>query len=116
VVLAKGDVELRRFHDVPGNETEHDVSSFTLSNADDYGWVVASSPKHQLLLGYVWRTVEYPWLNIWRYRNEGKLAARGLEFGTTGYHQPFPILVRQSLILDRPLYEPLDADETVAKS
>ncbi|MBM4003504.1 MAG: hypothetical protein FJ295_09485 [Planctomycetes bacterium] len=116
VSLAKGDVDLRRFRDAPGNESEHDVSSFTLSKKSDCGWVVASSPQHQLLLGYVWRTAEYPWLNLWRYRADGKLAARGLEFGTTGYHQPFPILVRQRSILDQPLYEPLDADETVAKS
>jgi hypothetical protein len=67
-------------------------------------------------LGYVWKTEDYPWLNIWRSRRAGKLAARGLEFGTTGYHQPYPILVRQGEILNRRLYEPLDADETVTKS
>ncbi|MSR59196.1 MAG: hypothetical protein EXS05_16395 [Planctomycetaceae bacterium] len=116
VQIGDRETDLRRFLDEAGNESQHDVSSFVFADAEIYGWVTVCSPKHKLLLGYVWRTGEYPWLNIWRYRHEGKQAARGLEFGTTGYHQPFPILVRQGQILDRRIYEPLDADETVSKS
>jgi hypothetical protein len=55
-------------------------------------------------------------LNIWRFRAQGKPAARGLEFGTTGTHQPFPVLVKQGRILDRPTYAHLDADETIGRS
>jgi hypothetical protein len=116
VPVGDGEADLRRFRDETGSTTQHDVSSFVFADGEVYGWVTACSPQHKLLLGYVWRTDDYPWLNIWRYRREGKPAARGLEFGTTGYHQPFPILVRQGQILDRRIYEPLDADQTVARS
>jgi hypothetical protein len=115
---ATGDriADLRRFRDEAGNRSQNDVSSFVFAEDASHGWVTACSPMHGLLFGYVWRTSEYPWLNIWRSRRAGKLAARGLEFGTTGYHQPFPILVRQGEILGHRLYEPLDADETAVKS
>ncbi|MBI3865463.1 MAG: hypothetical protein HY290_26610 [Planctomycetia bacterium] len=115
-----GEVDLRRFRsdqtDAQTDAAQHDVSSFVFADQESFGWVAATSPSHKLLLGYVWKTSDYPWLNIWRYRLKGKLAARGLEFGTTGYHQPFPVLVRQGRILDRPTYEYLDADEAVSKS
>ena len=42
--------------------------------------------------------------------------ARGLEFGTTGLHQPFPILVAKGRIFGRTIYEHLDANETVSKT
>jgi hypothetical protein len=54
--------------------------------------------------------------NVWRDVQNGRPAARGLEFGTTGLHQPYSILVAKSRIFDRPLYEYLDAGQTVARS
>jgi hypothetical protein len=110
------DVDLRRFRSQKTGASQHDVSSFVFADQEDIGWIAATSPRHKLLLGYVWKTADYPWLNIWRYRLDGKPAARGLEFGTTGYHQPFPILMRQGRILDRPTYGYLDADESEGKS
>lgn len=106
--------DLRQF--TGSSEDGHDVSSFVFGDATPWGWVTASSPRGGLLLGYFWSTKEYPWLNIWRYRHDGHVAARGLEFGTTGYHQPYPTLVRQGQILGRPLYEFLDAGESRSKT
>ena len=83
---------------------------------DEWGWVTAATPSRGLLIGYFWRTKDYPWLNLWRDVRNGKPAARGLEFGTTGLHQPFAILIRQGRIFGRPLFEYLDAGEAVAKS
>lgn len=82
----------------------------------DYGWVTASSPTTGLLIGYLWKTCEYPWFDAWRHAADGKPFARGLEFGTSGLHQPFPILIKKGKIFDRPIYGYLDAGETVSKS
>ena len=109
-------VDLRQFKNSPSDTSEHDVSSFMFNKSDEFGWVTACNPRRRLLIGYIWKTQEYPWLNIWRYLHKGRVAARGLEFGTTGYHQPFDRLVRQGRILDRPLYEYIDAGQTVKKS
>lgn len=106
--------DLRRFEG--GRVDGSDVSSFVFADEARYGWVTAGNPGLKLLLGYIWQTEDYPWLNIWRFRQKNQVAARGLEFGTTGYHQPFPILVKQHQILDRRLYEYLDLDETHQRS
>jgi hypothetical protein len=68
------------------------------------------------MIGYIWKTAEYPWFNAWRHVEGGRPAARGLEFGTTGLHQPFPILVKKGRIFDRPLFAFLDAGQTESRS
>ncbi|MSU36934.1 MAG: hypothetical protein EXS36_17925 [Pedosphaera sp.] len=83
---------------------------------DDFGWVTAATPGRGLLLGYLWPTRDYPWVSLWRDVRNGHPAARGLEFGTTGLHQPFPILTRKGTIFGRQLFEHLDAGESRTKS
>ena len=91
-----------------------EVVSYTID--DEHGWVTASSISGGLLIGYIWKTSDYPWFNAWRDSNQGHPAARGLEFGTTGLHQPFPILVKKGRIFNRPLYAYIDAGESEARS
>jgi hypothetical protein len=55
-------------------------------------------------------------LNIWRNLENGRPAARGLEFGTTGLHQPVGVLVSKGKIFDHAIYAYLDAGETVTRS
>lgn len=83
---------------------------------EDQGWVTAASPTTGLLVGYVWSTRDYPWVSLWRDVRDGKPSARGLEFGTTGLHQPFPILVKKGSIFGRPVLEHLDAGEKATRS
>ena len=109
-------VDLRRFQHDDTGAPYSDVSTFIFDETAEYGWVTASSPNTGLLLGYLWRVEAYPWLAIWRARSNGRVAARGLEFGTTGLHQPYAELVRVVRILGRSLYEYIDANETVEKS
>ena len=116
LVIDNRRVDLRRFQNTNRDITRHDVSSFVFDDAVEYGWVTACNPGQRLLLGYIWQTRDYPWLNIWRYIRDGQVAARGLEFGTTGLHQPFPELVKTNRIFARALYEYLDAQQTISKS
>ncbi len=53
------------------------------------GWATAANPEKRLLIGYVWKTDDYPWLHIWHGIKDGKLWAKGLEFGTTGLGDTF---------------------------
>ncbi len=96
------------------NSHDPNVVSFTID--EEYGWVTACNPAQGLMIGYLWRTSEYPWFNAWRHVENGKPFARGLEFGTTGLHQPFPVLVKKGKIFGRTIYEYLDAGETATKS
>lgn len=90
------------------------VVSYTIE--EEYGWTTASNARHGLLIGYIWKASAYPWFNAWRHTEKGAPAARGLEFGTTGLHQPFPVLVRKGRIFGRDVYSYLDAGETVTRS
>jgi len=103
-------VNLRRLID------DHDPEVVSFIIEDDYGWVSACNPRKGLLIGYVWRSSEYPWLDVWRNAAGGRPVARGLEFGTTGLHQPEAILVAKGKIFGRMLYAYIDAGQTVTRS
>ncbi|MEZ5275496.1 MAG: hypothetical protein R3F07_03845 [Opitutaceae bacterium] len=78
------------------------------------GWITAANPDKGLLLGYLWSTKDYPWVSHWAHLENGKILYRGLEFGTTGLHQPEPALVEKGRIFDRRLIRYIDADESQA--
>lgn len=103
-------VDLRRLHDDPNPN----VVSF--EGRGRHGWTTACNPKQQRLIGYLWPASDYPWFSAWRHVENGKPALRGLEFGTTGLHQPFSVLVAKGRIFDLPLYTHLDAGESVTRS
>lgn len=103
-------VNLRHLTDNPNPN----VVSFVIEQ--EYGWVTAANAGRGLLLGYLWKKSEYPWLNIWRHVQDGKPLARGLEFGTTGLHQPFGVLLEKGRIFGRALFAYLDAGESASRS
>ena len=103
-------LDLRRLADDPNpNVVSYEVRG-------EYGWTTACAPEQGRLIGYVWKAADYPWFNAWRHVADGKPALRGLEFGTTGLHQPFPVLVAKGRIFDLPLYTHLDAGESVTRT
>ncbi|MFN3324343.1 MAG: hypothetical protein ACK5AZ_12670 [Bryobacteraceae bacterium] len=102
-------VNLRHLADDPNPN----VVSYVID--DEIGWTTASNAGQGLLVGYVWKTADYPWFNAWRNVEHGRPAARGLEFGTTGLHQPYPVLVKKGFIFGRPLYTYIDAGESVTR-
>ncbi|MCE5250283.1 hypothetical protein LLG96_08690 [bacterium] len=105
-------VDFRRL----GGDHNPDVASFVFADSLDYGWVTACNPEKRLMLGYIWKLSDYPWLDIWRNSAGGKPDARGLEFGTTGLHRQVGDMMAKGKILDRPLFEYCDAGQTITKS
>lgn len=108
---AGNEIDMRRLFDNAGPL----VTSYIFTDDVTVGWVTACNPGKQLLIGYLWDTTAFPWLNLWRHVVDGQPMARGLEFGTTGLLQPYPVLVKQRHIFDRQLFEWIDADETITK-
>lgn len=92
------------------------VVSFVYDKNEKNAWVTASNPGKNLLLGYVWRTGDYPWINFWRSMENGVPVAFGMEFGTTGLHEPFPVLAKKGKIFDQNIYDFIDAGEVITKS
>ena len=85
--------------------------------ADSIGWIVAATARKGLLVGYVWKTKDYPWLNLWQQWVDGKLWAKGLEFGTSGIGRSYQeLLAVDTRFHGRSSYLFLDATETLDKS
>jgi len=92
------------------------VSSFKFRNEDKLGWTTACNTEYNLMLGYVWKTQDYPWVNYWRSMNNGTPLAFGIEFGTTGLHEPLPIVAKKSSIFGSNIFDFIDANEEINKS
>jgi len=92
------------------------VSSFVYDRNDKYGWVTACNPEKNIMLGYIWETRDYPWVNFWRSQENGVPAAFGMEFGTTGLHEPLPVVAKKGKIFGQNIYEFIDASEVISKS
>jgi hypothetical protein len=102
-------VDLRRLIADP----DPNVASFVIDG--DLGWAAATNASQELLFGYIFRTADYPWVNLWRYSKDGRPMARGLEFGTTGFHQPFRRLLAKPQIFGRPTFAYLDTGESATR-
>jgi hypothetical protein len=84
---------------------------------DSIGWVTALNPDANILMGYIWKTAEYPWLNVWHHPIDGKPFVQGLEFGTTGLGQPYELLLNERVIFyGHNSFEYIDAGEEKTKS
>ncbi len=109
-------VEERQVIDLRSSDTPINYVS-THIYRDPYGWITALSPENGLLLGYLWKTDEYPWANIWHHNEDGQPVAKGLEFGTTGIGRPYQdLLATDTRFHGVSSFHFLDAGETLKKS
>lgn len=92
------------------------VVSFILDEKEEYRWVTAVNPSLNLMVGYIWSTSDYPWLNLWSEIKSSVPFARGLEFGSTGLHQTWPEVLEMDTIFGKKLYEEIEKDTTILKS
>lgn len=109
-VIGNDSIDLRRT-DTP----ESYVSTHVF--ADSIGWILINNPVNGLILKYSWKTSDYPWVNIWQQRINGKLWAKGLEFGTTGIGKSYQdLLTNYTSFHGRNSFFFLDAGESVTKN
>jgi len=93
------------------------VSTHIFADGIEWGWITAYNPNTKLLVGFVFRTSEYPWLHVWHGMLEGKNWSKGLEFGTTGLGDTFAYDERTAMnFYGRKNFQYLDAKETISKS
>ncbi len=108
--LQGGSVDMRAAPTVLG-WGDHTSQLMTLSG--DHAWVTALNPEKQLLLGYIFKTAEYPWLQIWEsYPKQGMLA-RGMEFGTQTFDLPRRQVITEGTRWGVPLFRWLPAKTTI---
>jgi hypothetical protein len=103
-------VDLRQ---TPENPHYLDHATTLLDPTRDLEWVTALNPKRQLILGYVFRRSEYPWLQYWgNYPPTGKMA-RGLEFSTQPYDVPRREVISAGSMFNTPMFRWLPAKSKI---
>jgi hypothetical protein len=108
-----GKVDLRA---APVELGSGDHTGHLMTVGGDRAWVTAHHPGERLLLGYIYNTTEFPWMQTWEsYPKEGMLA-RGLEFGTQAFDLSRRTVVSDGKLFDTPLYQWLPAKSTFSTS
>jgi hypothetical protein len=105
-----GSVDLRAAPTALGSG---DHTGHLMTPNGEYAWVTALHPEKRLLLGYIFKTSESPWLQTWEsYPTEGMLA-RGLEFGTQAFDLPRREVVSEGKRFGAPLFRWLPAKSKI---
>lgn len=103
-------VDLR---ETPLNPHYLDHATTLVDPARKYGWVTALNTGTHLLVGYVFRREDYPWVQYWGNYPPTRKMSRGLEFST----QPFDVPRREAIdlhtMLGGPTYRWLPAKSTI---
>ena len=96
------------------------VNNFLVDPMREFGYFTATNPEHRLLIGYLFRRTEFPWLNIWEANQpatdgQPALLARGLEFSNTPIHGSLKTMVAVPRLWNVPTYEWLNARTCLVK-
>ena len=95
-----GKVDLRTI----GREYRHssDFSTQLMNPASDDAWFAAVNPRLGLMMAYVWKRQDFPWLGNWEENYartekpwDGRSLTRGMEFTNA----PFPVGLRKTMEL-----------------
>lgn len=106
-------VDLRQ---TPEQPHSLDHATTLLDPKREMEWATAINTKKRLIIGYLFKRPEYPWLQYWgNYPSIGRMA-RGMEFGT----QPFDVSRREVIsagpMFDTPTYRWLPAKSKIKTS
>jgi hypothetical protein len=76
-------------------------------------WVTAINTEKGLVIGYLLRRADYPWLQYWGNYPASEKMARGMEFGTQPYDVPRKEAISMGSMFDTPTYRWLPAKSTI---
>jgi hypothetical protein len=109
--LAGGTVNLRAAPDAP-NSGDHTAS--LIDPTRSLAYVTAVNPQKKLIVGWIFRPQEYPWVQNWEdYPATGKLA-RGLELSNQPFDLPRRTVVTENSLWGTLLYRWLPARSKVS--
>ncbi len=94
----------------PGT-TEHVTSLMDPSR--ETAFVTALHAERRLMIGWVFRRDEFPWVQTWLSYPGPNRMARGLEFATQPYDLPRADVLRQGPLFDTPVFRVLPAKSKV---
>lgn len=107
---AGGLVDLRA---APRDSHSLDHTGHLMDPAPEWAFVTALHPTKRLLLGYLFRASEFPWLQTWESYPRDRLMARGLEFGTQAFDLPRREVITEGRKFGALLYRWLPARSSI---
>ncbi|MCG8653342.1 MAG: hypothetical protein MI861_26120, partial [Pirellulales bacterium] len=95
-------------------------AGFQMDPDRERSWFTMYHDDMKSLIGYVWKTSDFPWMGDWQEngRNkqlpwQGKVKARGMEFGTTPFGGPMQNVVSAGDLWETPQYRWLPGRQRV---
>lgn len=107
---AGGLVDLRA---APQESHSLDHTGHRMDPGREWAFVTALHPLKRLLLGYIFRSSEFPWLQTWELYPRDRLMARGLEFATQAFDLPRREVVTEGKLFETALFRWLPARSTI---
>lgn len=90
-----------------------DHTGHLMTPGGEKAWVTALHPGKRLLIGYIYNTAEFPWMQTWQsYPAEGMMS-RGLEFGTQAFDVSRRDAISEGKRFDTPLFRWLPAKSAI---
>jgi hypothetical protein len=102
----------------PATAPSFDQMTLLMDTTKKYAFVTAFHPDKRMLLGYIFKHQEYPWLQIWdSYGGPPRNSmSRGLEFASQPFDMPRREVVDLPSVLGGPRYRWLPAKSKVGSS
>ena len=97
----------------PKNPNSHDHTTSLVDPKRKLGFVTALNPSKRLILGYVFRREDYPWVQSWDNYPPDLRMARGMEFATQPYDVPRRETIQTNTMFGAPTYRWLPAKSKI---
>jgi hypothetical protein len=112
-----GSVDMRVFPNLPVSAA---YSTHLMDPKREEAFFLAWSPKSKVLIGYVWKRADFPWLGIWEENRcrtsppwNGKTITRGMEFGVSPMPESRRQMIQRGSLFGVPGYRWIPARKTV---
>jgi hypothetical protein len=97
----------------PENAHYLDHATVLVDPTLNLGWIATVNTARRLIIGYMFKRDEYPWVQNWGNFPENGKFARGLEFSTQPYDESRRLTVAKSGMFDSPTFRWLPAKSTI---
>ena len=98
---------------VPASPNSMDHIATLLDPSRKLAFVTALNPARQYLLGYIFRSQEYPWIQQWMSYAANGWLQRGLEFATQPFDVPRREAITTGALFDTPMFRWLPAKSKI---
>jgi hypothetical protein len=97
----------------PKNAHYVDHATVLVDPSLDLGWVATVNTDKRLIIGYLFKREDFPWVQNWGNFPENGKFARGLEFSTQPYDESRRLAVAKNGMFDAPAFRWLPAKSTI---